>query len=189
MDEAPPTSASGTTPSAMTKRAASTGASDEAPMTRASHRSSAKIGAVIANAFNRPPKVNSTASAAMSRRSVSRPMPERRRRSSSSAPGTPTASATLSCGHACTQSRQNVQSRFPTLNGRKSPSSQPRCLVSGRPLMQSNVRHVLHVSGWRTRSSSGDTVEATKLNWPMGHKYLQNVAPVKTRSTDSAATK
>ena len=34
-----------------------------------------------------------------------------------SAPGTRTASATLSCGQACTQSRQNVQSRLPTLAG------------------------------------------------------------------------
>ena len=98
-------------------------------------------------AFIRPPNANSTASAAISRRPVSRPMPERRRSSSSSAPGTPTAIATLSCGHACTQSRQKVQSRLPTLAGRNRPSSQPRCLVCGRPLMQSNVRQVAQVSG------------------------------------------
>ena len=106
--------------------------------------------------------------------------------------GTRNASATLSCGQACTQSRQNVQSRLPTLAGRNSPSSQPRChgAVSGdRPLMQSNVRQVRQVSGWRTCTSSGDTVDATKLNCPIGQRYLQNVAPVKTRSTSNAAPK
>ena len=103
--------------------------------------------------------------AATSGRRASVPMPERRPASSSSRPGTRTASAMLSCGHARTQSKHSVQSRLPTLDGRNSPSSQPRCRDHGRvarcrrrPLMQSAVRHVRQVSrlthpqlGWRHR--------------------------------------
>ena len=40
-----------------------------------------------------------------------------------------------------------------------------------------------------TRTSSGDTVDATKLNWPIGQRYLQNVAPENTTSIASAAPK
>ena len=43
--------------------------------------------------------------------------------------------------------------------------------------------------GSRIRSSSGDMVEATKLNWPIGQRCLQNVAPLKTESIASAAPK
>ncbi len=66
----------------------------------------------------------------MSGRAVRRPMPDRRRASASSRPGARAVSAMLSCGQACTQSRQNVQSMLPTLAGRKSPSSQPRCTTT-----------------------------------------------------------
>ena len=55
--------------------------------------------------------------------------------------------------------------------------------------MQSTVRHVWHVDASRTLSSSGDIVEAMKLNWPIGQKYLQKLAPLKVRSTTSAEAK
>ena len=120
---------------------------------------------------------------------------ERRPPSTSSSPGTRNPMDVLSWGQACTQSMQNVQSRLPTFDGRNNANSQPRrstrdgTASSRRPLMQSTVRHVLHVSGCRTCSSSGDIVDATKLNWPMGQRYLQKVAPVNRRSIASAAAK
>ena len=88
-----------------------------------------------------------------------------------------------------------MQSMLPTFNGRNSRSSQPRARTtwgaSGarRPLMQSAVRHVRQVPVSFTRSSSGDIVEAMKLNWPIGQRYLQKEAPVKTVSTTSAEAK
>ena len=55
--------------------------------------------------------------------------------------------------------------------------------------MQSTVLQVPHVDASRTLNSSGDIVEAMKLNWPIGQTYLQKLAPVKIRSTTSAETK
>jgi hypothetical protein len=55
--------------------------------------------------------------------------------------------------------------------------------------MQSAVRHALQVATLRTCTSVGDIVDATKLNCPIGHRYLQNVAPLKTRSIAIAAPK
>ena len=93
------------------------------------HASRRYTGATIANAFSRPPKTNNTASPAMSGRRASQPTPERLRGSASSNPGRRVVNAMLSWGHACTQSRQNVQSMLPTFNGRNRPSSQPRWTV------------------------------------------------------------
>ena len=179
----------------MAKSAASTGPSDCAPRRFTRPCSIARAGAVIPSALMRPPKTKRTTRAATSRRRGNQPMPDRRRGSTSSSPGTRVATAMLSCGQACTQSMQNVQSRLPTFDGRNNANSQPRrstrdgTASSRRPLMQSTVRHVLHVSGCRTCSSSGDIVDATKLNWPMGQRYLQKVAPVNCRSIASAAAK
>ena len=44
-------------------------------------------------------------------------------------------------------------------------------------------------SGRRTLTSSGETREATKLNWPIGQTYLQNDACLKVQSTSTAAPK
>ena len=77
------------------------------------------------------------------------------------------------------QSRQKVQSMLPCLRCWKSQSSQPRIAdcVLRVPLMQSLVRQAVQVWGSRTRTSSGETSEVTKLNWPMGQTYLQKGAP------------
>ena len=123
---APIMSTSGTTTSTITNSTASTGPSDCAPRICARPCSMARAGAVIPRALTKPPKTKTTASAATSRRRDSHPMPDLRRGSTSSSPGTRVAIAMLSCGHACTQSRQKVQSRFPALAGRKSDNSHPR---------------------------------------------------------------
>ena len=52
--------------------------------------------------------------------------------------------------------------------------------------MQSTVVHPRHTASSRTPISSGDSVDAMKLNWPTGQTNLQNVAPVNVRSTSSA---
>ena len=51
-------------------------------------------------------------------------------------------------------------------------------LIDHRLRLQSAVRHEWQTSMLRTRSSNGDIVDATKLNWPIGQKYLQKLAPV-----------
>ena len=138
-------STNGTSTSTIPNKAPRTGASDRAPSMVASPCSIARAGAVIPSALIRPPKTNTTAKAARSRRRVSQPMPDLRRESTSSSAGTRVARAMLSCGHACTQSRQNVQSMLPTFAGRKSASSHPRRVTregsdaARRPLMQSTV--------------------------------------------------
>ena len=55
--------------------------------------------------------------------------------------------------------------------------------------MQSTVWHDWQVPGRRTRISSGDSVEAMKLNCPTGHTYLQKLAPANPTSMASAAAK
>ena len=89
------------------------------PVMAAIHRSTRAAGLVMAKAFSIAPNVKSTARAAMSVRRVSLPMPDRRLVSLSSSPGRRVMRAMLSCGHACTQSRHNVQSRFPTFDGQE----------------------------------------------------------------------
>src|SRR6266540_461047 len=93
------------------------------------------------------------------------------------------------------QSRQNVQSMFPVLRGLKSASSQPRWITtssgpgSRRPRIQSLVRQLVQTSLSRILTSSGESVEATKLNCPMGQTNLQNEACLKKPSTTSAPRK
>src|SRR5262249_3654956 len=128
-----------------------------------------------------------SASAATSRRCDNRPIDDRRLSWTRSVPGTTASSPTLSCGHACTQSRQNVQSRLPALRGRNRSSSQPRRLAL--PRMQSCVVQVAHTAGSRTATSSGDISELTNWNCPIGHTYLQKLAPRQRLSTTSAAAK
>ena len=48
--------------------------------------------------------------------------------------------------------------------------------------MQSLVVQASQVAGRRTFTSSGETRLPTKLNWPMGHTYLQKAAPRNTAS-------
>ena len=69
------------------------------------------------NAFSSAPKVNTIASAARSLRCEKYPIPERRGSVNSSLPGNRLKMPMLSCGQAWTQSRQKVQSMFPTLRG------------------------------------------------------------------------
>ena len=61
--------------------------------------------------------------------------------------------------------------------------------VRARPLMQSTVLQPWHTPSSRTPISSGDSVDAMKLNWPTGQTNLQNDAPVNVRSTSSATPK
>ncbi len=84
---------------------------------------------------------------------------------------------------------------LPTLRGWKSASSHPRCRTTSRssgsrvPTMQSRVVQLAQTSVSRTFTSSGERVEATKLNWPIGQTHLQNEAFLKTPSTTRAAAK
>ena len=84
---------------------------------------------------------------------------------------------------------------FPVFFGRNRPSSQPCWRTtegsagSRAPLMQSCVVHVTQASASRTRTSRGETVEATKLNWPSGQTHLQNEASLNTESTARAVAK
>ena len=74
-------------------------------------------------------------------------------------------------------------------------SSQPRCSTTAgasgarRPFRQSNVRHEAQTAWSFDRISSGDSVEATKLNWPTGQTCLQNEAPLNSVSTTIAPAK
>src|SRR5580698_7263318 len=100
----------------------------------------------------------------------------------------------LSCGQAWTQSRQNVQSILPTLRGWNRANSQPRIVTrsetgSRLPRMQSLVWQLVHTSWSRTFTSSGESVEATKLNCPIGQTNLQNEACLKNPSTATATAK
>src|SRR5271168_3184834 len=117
----------------------------------------------------------------------------------------------FSWGQACTQSRQKVQSMLPTLRGRYSASSQPRCKItrpdalvpaefverarsvlagtSRRPRMQSLVAQRSQTAGSRTCTSRGERVEAIKLNCPMGQTNLQKEACLKSPSTTNTAAK
>ena len=55
--------------------------------------------------------------------------------------------------------------------------------------MQSFVSHRTQRSASRTRTSSGETVEAAKLNWPMGQTHFQKGAFLKVESTITAPPK
>src|SRR5919106_1419819 len=55
--------------------------------------------------------------------------------------------------------------------------------------MQSFVAQAVQTSVSRTATSSGEAVEATKLNCPMGQTNLQNVACLNTESISSAPAK
>src|SRR5271165_473202 len=141
-------------------------------------------------------------------------MPERSGSTISSAAGTRLRMPMLSCGQAWTQSRQNVQSMLPTLRGWNRASSQPRwmmtrsddilllapglspaptcvatCEGSRAPRMQSLVWHETQTFASRTWTSRGESVEAMKLNWPIGQTNLQNEACLKTPSTTRTARK
>ena len=59
-----------------------------------------------------------------------------------------------------------MQSMLPALRGRNRCSSQPG--MPSRPRMQSLVRHDAQTAGSRTLTSSGETSDCTKLNWPIG---------------------
>src|SRR4029077_9760117 len=85
------------------------------------------------------------------------------------------------------QSRQKVQSRLPCLRGWKRSSPHPG--TTAPPRMHSLVRHEAQTAGSRTLTSSGETSDCTKLNWPIGQTYLQKAASVKKLSTTNAATK
>src|ERR1700685_1425139 len=83
---------------------------------------------------------------------------------------------------------------LPTLLGRNSASSQPRIVTrsetgSRRPRMQSFVWQRVQTSCSRTFTSNGESVEATKLNCPMGQTNLQNEACLKSPSTTSTVRK
>ena len=99
--------------------------------------------------------------------------PERRCRA-----GTPARSRDRTCSRGCRPwpaGRARVRSRAARSAGG---------VGSRRPAMQSAVRQRRGTStASRTRISSGDTVDARKLNWPTGQRCLQNVAPLNTRST------
>src|SRR5690606_36165409 len=103
------------------------------------------------------------------------------------AAGTPMNNPTLSCGHARTQSKQNVQSKLSCFRGRYSFNSQPDRF--SRPRTQSCVRQVAHALGLRTCTPPGETSDCTKLNWPTGQTYLQNVPPRNSVSMVKAAPK
>src|ERR687889_813860 len=60
---------------------------------------------------------------------------------------------------------------------------------SRRPRIQSFVRQPSQTFRSRAFTSSGETVEATKLNWPSGQTNLQNEACLKKESTRSAPAK
>ena len=93
----------------------------------------------------------------------------------------------FSCGQAWTQSRQNVQSKLPSLRGWYRCISQPGIAFAAADALFRVTR--AHTAGWRTLTSSGETSDCTKLNCPIGHTYLQNAAPLKQLSTTNAATK
>ena len=108
--------------------------------------------------------------------------------------------ATLSCGHACTQSRQNVQSRLPTFDGRNRPSSQPRWTTGAdgarrpsrpglarRPLMQSAVRQVRHVPRVAHRQFHRGQRRRHEVELPDRADVLAEAAPANSTSTTSAS--
>ena len=74
-------------------------------------------GPVIPAAFAKAPNDKSASIAATSTREVTRPIDEPHRRSVKATLGDCVRIPTLSCGQASTQSKQNVQSKFPRLAG------------------------------------------------------------------------
>jgi len=117
-------------------------------------------GIVMAAAPAKAANTSTSVSAATSARRDSLPIEERCGSRSKSLPGATTSKPMLSCGHARTQSRQNVQSRFPNLRGRWRWVSQPRCC--SLPRRQSCVRQLTHTSGARAFTSRGETTELMK---------------------------
>src|SRR5437763_536873 len=61
--------------------------------------------------------------------------------------------------------------------------------MSPRPRIQSLVWQDAHAPGSRTLICTGLINDCTKLNWPIGHTYLQNDAPRKNPSITKAAAK
>src|SRR5580700_1910764 len=161
----------------------------------ASQLSSAYTGLTMPKAFSSAPKLNTIASAARSLRWENRPIPDRRGSTINSLAGKRLSIPMLSCGQACTQSRQKVQSIFPTFSGRNSANSHPRWITTNSgpgarlPRMQSFVPQSSQTSRSRTFTSSGEIVEATKLNCPIGQTNLQNDACLNTPSTTSTVRK
>ena len=74
-------------------------------------------GPVIPAAFAKAPNDKSASIAATSTREATRPIEEPHRRSVKATLGDCVRIPTLSCGQASTQSKQNVQSKFPRLAG------------------------------------------------------------------------
>src|SRR5207249_12130601 len=161
---------------------------DDTPLTRFSQAMNVYTGLTMPKALTSAPKVNATDSAAQSPRRCGSPTPERVPSADSSLPGTRATTPMLPCGQAPTQSMQKVQSKLPTLRGTNRASSQPRRTTgsgwrrsacgagAGVPVMQSFVAQVAQTAWSRTRTSNGDSAEATKLNCPMGQTHLQNEA-------------
>jgi hypothetical protein len=135
------------------------------------------------------PNVNSSARAAMSGR---RAAVDRR-----SPPIVGELVAGTRAGRRCRWARMDAvqaerAAEITDLVGTNRCSSQPRCSTTAgasgarRLLRQSNVRHLAQTSASFARISSGDSVEATKLNWPTGQTCLQNEAPANSVDDDRA---
>jgi len=114
------------------------------------------LAAALLNAAN----TSTRASAARSGRSDNSPTEARCGSPASSSTGVARTMPTLSCGHAATQSRQNVQSRLPRFAGRNRSSSQPRRVAL--PRIQSWVAQLRQVPASRTATVSGDASEGMK---------------------------
>ena len=110
-------------------------------------------GCVMAIALANAPTAITASNTMKSMRLASTPMLERQRSWAMSTNGTRVSKPILSWGHADTQSRQNVQSKFPTFLGINKPVPQPG--AAAFPRRQSCVWQSAHTSLERMRTSSG----------------------------------
>ena len=110
-------------------------------------------GSVMANALANAPTAITASNTMKSIRLVSTPMLERQPTCAISNNGTRVSKPILSWGHADTQSRQKVQSKFPTFLGINKPVPQPG--AAAFPRRQSCVLQSAHTSLDRMRTSSG----------------------------------
>ena len=81
--------------------------------------------------------------------------------------------------------RMKVAGQLNTLH--KSLAAAAPEVSSGKDAQSDALRRI----EWLAQHGGGgdDSAEAVKLNWPIGQRYLQNVAPVNIRSMASAAPK